>query len=199
MKSSLYKTRKFLGGWYTTVLGFPGGTEIKNLPASAGYSGDIGSIPGSGRSPREGNGNPLQYSFLGNPMDCSLSTYVQCSKQSQALLLLSLCLNLYWTMPPSIRFFNCAVDKQQSCQRVFGSLNFEPKFYISHVHLSANNHTRYSFIHSGNWLNTPPILVLKHGAASLVSSLQMGNLRQRQKSFCGPLKSQLSFILTIRT
>ena len=39
---------------------------VKNLPAS---SGDLGSIPGSGRSPGEGNGNLLQYSYLGNPMD----------------------------------------------------------------------------------------------------------------------------------
>ena len=38
----------------------------KNLPANAG---DMGSIPGSGRSPGEGHGNPLQYSCLGNPMD----------------------------------------------------------------------------------------------------------------------------------
>ena len=39
---------------------------VKNLLANAG---DAGSIPGSGRSPGEGNGNPLQYSCLGNPMD----------------------------------------------------------------------------------------------------------------------------------
>ena len=39
---------------------------VKNLPVDA--SG-IGSIPGSERSPAEGNGNPLQYSYLGNPMD----------------------------------------------------------------------------------------------------------------------------------
>ena len=39
---------------------------VKNLPASAG---DAGSIPGSGRSPGEGNGNPLQYFCLGNPVD----------------------------------------------------------------------------------------------------------------------------------
>ena len=38
--------------------GFPGGSVVKNLPAKAG---DMGSIPGSGRSPEEGNGNPLQY------------------------------------------------------------------------------------------------------------------------------------------
>ena len=42
---------------------------LKNLPANAGDEGDVGSIPGSGRCPEEGNGNPLQYSWLGNPMD----------------------------------------------------------------------------------------------------------------------------------
>ena len=45
---------------------FPGGTDSK---ASAYNEGDQGSIPGSGRSPGEGNGNPLQYSCLENPMD----------------------------------------------------------------------------------------------------------------------------------
>ena len=47
-------------------LGFPGGLEVKKLPAN---SGDSGLIPGLGRSPGGGNGNPLQYSCLGNPMD----------------------------------------------------------------------------------------------------------------------------------
>ena len=47
-------------------MGFPSGSVVKNPPANAG---DTGSIPGSGRSPGEGNGNPLQYSCLGNPMD----------------------------------------------------------------------------------------------------------------------------------
>ena len=42
---------------------------VKNLPASAGDTGDAGSMPGLGRSPGEGNGNPLQYSCLENPMD----------------------------------------------------------------------------------------------------------------------------------
>ena len=42
---------------------------VKNLPAIAGDRRDIGSIPESGRSPGEGNGNPLQYSCLGNPMN----------------------------------------------------------------------------------------------------------------------------------
>ena len=45
---------------------FPGGLEVK---ASARNAGDWGSIPGLGRSPGEGNGNPLQYSCLENPME----------------------------------------------------------------------------------------------------------------------------------
>ena len=43
--------------------------EVKNWAADAGDAGDVGSIPGSGRSTGGGNGNPLQYSFLENPMD----------------------------------------------------------------------------------------------------------------------------------
>ena len=48
------------------MVGFPGGSEGK---ASARNAGDLGSMPGWGRSPGEGNGNPLQYSCLENPMD----------------------------------------------------------------------------------------------------------------------------------
>ena len=46
--------------------GFPGGSEVK---VSASNARDVDLIPGSGRSPGEGNGNPLQYSCLENPMD----------------------------------------------------------------------------------------------------------------------------------
>ena len=42
---------------------------VKNLPANAGDVKDVGSTPRSGRSPGKGNGNPLQYYFLENPMD----------------------------------------------------------------------------------------------------------------------------------
>ena len=55
---------------YTSTTGyiwdFPGGSDGK---VSAYNAGDPSSIPGSGRSPGEGNGNPLQYSCLENPMD----------------------------------------------------------------------------------------------------------------------------------
>ena len=47
-------------------LGFSGGSVIKNLPAKAG---DVCLIPGLGKSPGGGNGNPLQFSCLGNPMN----------------------------------------------------------------------------------------------------------------------------------
>ena len=47
------------------ICGFPGGSMVKNSPANAG---DMGSTPGLGRSPGGGNGNPLQYSCLENPI-----------------------------------------------------------------------------------------------------------------------------------
>ena len=49
-----------------TFAGFPGGAAGKGSPADAG---DVGSIPELGSSPKEGNGNPLQYSCLANPTD----------------------------------------------------------------------------------------------------------------------------------
>ena len=49
--------------------GFPGGPVVKNLPVNAGDARDEGFIPGSGRFPGGGNGNPLQYSCLENSMD----------------------------------------------------------------------------------------------------------------------------------
>ena len=54
------------GRQFGGTLYFPGGSEVK---ASACNAGDMGLIPGSGRSTGEGNGNPLQYSCLENPMD----------------------------------------------------------------------------------------------------------------------------------
>ena len=51
------------------IYGLPGGSVIKNLPANTGDAGDTGLISRSQRSPGEGNGNPLQYSCLENPMN----------------------------------------------------------------------------------------------------------------------------------
>ena len=50
-------------------MGFPSGSVVKNLPANAENAGDLGSIPGLGKSSEGGNGNPIQYSCLGNAMD----------------------------------------------------------------------------------------------------------------------------------
>ena len=63
--------------WYSVYLGcplyelqgFPGGAMVNNLPANARDTRDLGLIPESGRCPEEGDGKPLQYSYLGNPMD----------------------------------------------------------------------------------------------------------------------------------
>ena len=56
-------------------MGFPGCTVVKSPPASAGDTGDAGSILGSERTPGVGNGNSLQYSCLENPMDRSQVRY----------------------------------------------------------------------------------------------------------------------------
>ena len=61
----LFSTYYLLNTYH--LLGFPGGSNGK---ASVCNAGDLGSIPGLGRSPGEGNGSPLQYSCLENPMDC---------------------------------------------------------------------------------------------------------------------------------
>ena len=53
----------------STYIGFPSGSMVKNLPANSGDARDMGLIPGSGRFTGEENGNPFQYSCLGNPMD----------------------------------------------------------------------------------------------------------------------------------
>ena len=50
-------------------MGFPGDSAVKDPPATAGEAGDVGLIPGLGRSSGEENGNLLQYSCLENPMD----------------------------------------------------------------------------------------------------------------------------------
>ena len=62
-------------------MGFPGSSVVKNLPASAEDIRDMGSIPGSERSPGGGHGSSLQYSFLENPMDISYALLLLFSQQ----------------------------------------------------------------------------------------------------------------------
>ena len=66
IKIFLYKYTHTHTHTHIYIKNFPGGSDGK---ASAYSAGDLGSIPGSGRSSGEGNGNPLQYSCLENPMD----------------------------------------------------------------------------------------------------------------------------------
>ena len=63
-----YMFEKVLSSPSLVLLGFPGGSAVKNPPAICNAR-DVSLIPGSERSPGEGNGNPLQYSYLGNPMN----------------------------------------------------------------------------------------------------------------------------------
>ena len=60
---------------YINTKGFPGDSVVKNPPANVG---DSRLIPGSGRSPGEENGNPLQYSCLENPMEREASQAIDC-------------------------------------------------------------------------------------------------------------------------
>ena len=55
--------------WVLEVRGFPGGSVVKNPPTNERDLGDMGSVPGLGRYPGEGNGDPLQYPCLGSPME----------------------------------------------------------------------------------------------------------------------------------
>ena len=69
LKDFTFPTESEFSGATKTEVAFPGGTMIKNPHANAGDTRDRGLIPGLGRSPKIGNGNPLQYSCLGNPME----------------------------------------------------------------------------------------------------------------------------------
>ena len=71
--------------------------EVKNLPANAGDTRDVGSIPGSGRSPGIGNGNPLQYSCLENSMDRGAHKVTK-SQTWRSINLPSWCLALHISM-----------------------------------------------------------------------------------------------------
>ena len=77
--------------------GLPGGTGIKNTPANAGDTGDVSSIPGSGRSLGIRNGNPLQYSCLKNPTDSGAwrVTVHGVHKESDMTERLSVCVCVY--------------------------------------------------------------------------------------------------------
>ena len=69
LKSRINYLDVFIKHVLDTKMGFPGITVVKNPPTNAEDARDMGSIPGSGRSPGEGNSNSFQCSCWGNPMD----------------------------------------------------------------------------------------------------------------------------------
>ena len=69
MKQYLYRPNLKIINYIYEIGDSPGDIVVKNLPANAGNTRDAGLIPGSGRFPGGGHGNPLQYSCLENPMD----------------------------------------------------------------------------------------------------------------------------------
>ena len=89
-------------------MGLPGGSEVK---ASASNAGDPGSIPGSGRSPGEGNGKPLQYSCLENPTDGeALQATVHGVAKSRTRLSDKLLLTTNWNSITSTSFVHSAAS-----------------------------------------------------------------------------------------
>ena len=85
------------------VILFPGNSDGKESACSAG---DLGSIPGSGRSPGEGNGNPLQYPCLENPMDRSLVGYNPYSpKESDTTEAMKHAHDSIWVEHVSLKFY----------------------------------------------------------------------------------------------
>ena len=74
--SLVFTTKKGFLNKHTKPKIFPGGSVVKSPPANAGVVGEMGSIPGPGRSPGVGKGNPLQYSYLYNSMDRGAWWYI---------------------------------------------------------------------------------------------------------------------------
>ena len=95
-----------LSNWtiFRCNLSFPGGSVIKNPPANAGDEGEVGWIPGLGRSLLGGNGNPLQYSYLKNSMDRGIWwTTVHEVAKSQTWLSMHTSLHTRYNLLPILR------------------------------------------------------------------------------------------------
>ena len=117
--------------------GFPGGSVVKeNPPANTGDAEDAGSIPGSGRSPGWGNGNPLQYSCLENPKDRGAwQTTVHGVAQS-------------WTRL-RMHTHEGAISKQKLLERFYGSFFFF-FFLLSLYPLPWKRHSKMAALWSGS-------------------------------------------------
>ena len=109
----------------------PGGTVVKNLPATAGAVGDEGLIPGLGRSPGEGNGNSLQYSRLGNAMGRGVWwATVHGVTESQTRLSTHLHLTTQWRSP--------ALRLACGSLKTFGSENVQLIHKLGNTHIVSS-------------------------------------------------------------
>ena len=159
-------------------MGFPGGSVVKNPPANIG---DVRLMPESGRSPGEGNGNPLQYSCLGNPMDKGAwwATVHRVTKRQRGLSDWA-CRRVYKTVPwkqildlntldekleklraDSLRGTQTWFPKQLGRIRVgrpliFGELLYHSPFSVSPILLKANTlpHSIFSLMESAHRLKS---------------------------------------------
>ena len=98
MKSTTLRNGGTGRSLFTPILGFPCSSNGKE---SACHAGDLGSVPGSGRSSGEGNGNPLQYSCLENPMDREPGRLHSVGSQRVRREQLTLLLLLLWKPGPN--------------------------------------------------------------------------------------------------
>ena len=117
--------------------GFPGGAMVKNPPANEGDVRDLGAISESGRSPGAGHGNPLQQSYLENPMDRrAWRTVVHCIAKSQTQL--SMYAHIHW---------KTVFNLKRSCQIFFqsGSYHFAFLPTMKEISYCSNPHKQQLF------------------------------------------------------
>ena len=128
-----------------TTLGSQAALVVKNLPANAGDLRDPVSIPESGRPPGEGNGNPLQYSCLENPMDrgawwVTVPGIAESDTMEQlSIHILVLALNVPYSHPKETWMVDQPIQRfesrQSNVQMVF--LNPACTFHFNHCHLGG--------------------------------------------------------------
>ena len=119
--------------------GFPDGSVVKNLPVNAGETGDVGSIPGLGRSPGGGNSKPLQYSCLRKSHgQRSLAIYSPWGrKELDTTERLSTFLNKIWKIKCSKLFGHCESFYEQTNPEIWTQL-FHSNWHLGRNLLSSN-------------------------------------------------------------
>ena len=158
---------------------------VKNVPAYVGDAGDSGSIPGSGRSPGGQNGNPLQYSCLGNPIDKG----AWCGLQSMGLQNVT-----EYTRVTSMSFFLFFCFLLNLLY-----LGFPPPSHILIIFNEVSNNFTDSILILQDFLATPDITDLPPfwSTFSLAFDLphSLGFPSPPSSSFSAPFAGHVSFVL----